>query len=195
MNRIVLTPNSCFAEFGRNKARLTRLELALLTYLMSNPDRICLRDEIIDAVWGTRFRYDTGTINVHLSAIRRKLSLPNNYPIETIRGVGLCYHADNQSSSYAFNLREVVVDWLQHHESELQKAGLVPQLALDPFVSEIGQSPDTFRKMMDSILDMLLPTASPGFIRISTKLTISHFVFTIDINGTINSLQIPVICR
>lgn len=192
---IYLSPTLQTATYGSQSAKLTRLEYALLSYLVNNADRICTRDEILDAVWGTRFHYDTGTIDVHLNAIRRKLGMKQDRPIETFRGVGLCYHSEEEHNYYTFNIRDLVIDWLQSHEAELQAKELVPQLHLDPFVSEVREHPDHFRHMLDAILAMLLPTAQPGYIRISTSLTISHFSFTIDINGTVNNLKIPIVIR
>ena len=192
---ITLFIQSQTASYGDKSAKLTRLEFALLQYLIRNADRICTRDEIVDAVWGVRFQYDTGTIDVHLNAIRRKLGLQNNYPIETFRGVGLCYHSDSEVPKYAFNLRELVIDWLRSHEAELTGKGLVPQLHLDPFVSEVREHPDTYLHMMDAILAMLLPTAQAGYIHVSTTLSVSHFSFKIEINGTSNELKIPLVCR
>ena len=146
-------------------------------------------------VWGTRFQYDTGTIDVHLNAIRRKLGLSLQEPIETFRGTGICYHSANAHGGYTFNIQEFIVEWLYAHEADLQEKALVPQLHLDPFVSDIREHPDTFRRMLDAILQMLLPTAKPGYLRISTTLSISHFTFKMDINGTINELKIPIVCR
>lgn len=192
---IKLYKDSLTASCGSSSAKLTKLEFGLLSYLVNNADRICSRDEILNTVWGTRFQYDTGTIDVHLNAIRRKLKLKKDRPIETFRGVGLCYHSDNESPSYAFNLRKMVTEWILRHEKELKEKGLEPQLQLDPFVSEVQEHPDNYIRMMDAILAMLLPMAQPGYIRVSTKLSISHFSFIIDINGTENCLRIPVVCH
>ena len=192
---ITLDPNNQTAQYRGQNVKLTRLEFALLQHLIRNADRICTRDEILDMVWGTRFQYDTGTIDVHLNAIRRKLGLSLQEPIETFRGTGICYHSANAHGGYTFNIQEFIVDWLYAHEADLQEKALVPQLHLDPFVSDIREHPDTFRRMLDAILQMLLPTAKPGYLRISTTLSISHFTFKMDINGTINELKIPIVCR
>lgn len=192
---ITLNKNSQSATCGTVTSKLTRLEYSLLAFLIDNANRICSRDEILQSVWGTRFQYDTGTIDVHLNAIRKKLKLSADRPIETFRGVGLCYHSDQPSTYYIFNLREMVIDWMRSHEQEFKEKKLVPQLHLDPFVSEVREHPDTFRHMMDAILAMLLPTAQPGYIRISTTLSITHFSFIMDINGTVNTLKIPIVCR
>lgn len=166
-----------------------------MDFLVRNADRICSRDEILDAVWGTRFHLDTGTIDVHLNAIRRKLHWTAEQPIRTFRGVGLCYHSGAEQTCYSFNIRDLVTDWLLAHEAELTGKGLQVQLHLDPFVSEVRERPDIFRSMMDAILAMLLPMAQPGYLRISTTLSVSHFSFRMDINGTINELKIPLLIR
>ena len=192
---ITLDSNNQTAQYRGKNVKLTRLEFALLQHLICNANRICPRDEILDTVWGMRFQYDTGTIDVHLNAIRRKLGLSLQEPIETFRGTGICYHSANAQGGYTFNIQELIVEWLYAHEADLREKALVPQLHLDPFVSDIREHPDTFRRMLDAILQMLLPTAQPGYLRISTVLSISHFTFKIDINGTINELKIPIVCH
>ncbi len=191
---IALDSNNQTAQYRGKNVKLTRLEFALLQHLICNANRICSRDEILDTVWGIRFQYDTGTIDVHLNAIRRKLGLSLQEPIETFRGTGICYHSGDKQGGYTFNIQELIVEWLYTHEADLREKALVPQLHLDPFVSDIREHPDTFRRMLDAILQMLLPTAQPGYLCISTVLSISHFTFKIDINGTINELKIPIVC-
>ena len=192
---ITLDSNNQTAQYRGKSVKLTRLEFALLQHLICNANRICPRDEILDTVWGMRFQYDTGTIDVHLNAIRRKLGLSLRELIETFRGTGICYHSGDAKGGYTFNIQELIVEWLYAHEADLREKALVPQLHLDPFVSDIREHPDTFRRMLDAILQMLLPTAQPGYLCISTVLSISHFTFKIDINGTINELKIPIVCH
>lgn len=192
---IQLNPHTLTAVSDGKAVKLTNLEFRLLDFLVRNADRICSRDEILDAVWGTRFHLDTGTIDVHLNAIRRKMQWQGKRPIQTFRGVGLCYHSGATAPCFSFNIQELVVSWLTLHEAELAGKGLVPQLRLDPFVSEVRECPDTFIRMLDAILAMLLPTAQPGYIKIATKLSVSHFSFIMDVNGTINELKIPLLIR
>lgn len=190
---IQLNPHALTAVADGVEAKLTKLEFALLQHLVRNADRICSRDEILDAVWGERFQYDTGTIDVHLSAIRRKLHWKADHPIRTFRGVGLCYQSDQPHEYFRFNIRDLISSWLRSHEAELAGKGLQVQLHLDPFVSEVSEQPEVFLRMMDAILAMLLPTARPGYLRVSTTLSVSHFIFRMDINGTINELRIPLL--
>ena len=51
---------------GGDVVHLTQKEYALLKYLFLHSDKVCSRNEILDNVWGQRFPYDTGTIDVHL---------------------------------------------------------------------------------------------------------------------------------
>ena len=48
------------------------------------------------------------------------------------------------------------------------------------------------RQMLDSVLTALLPSAQPGVLRLSSKLTMQHFILSLDLNGTINELRIPI---
>ncbi len=174
------------------EVHLTGLEFGLLDYLASHPNRICSREELIDAVWGPRFQYDTGTIDVHLNAIRRKLGLSKTRPIETIRGIGIVFRIEQTVAHYTIDLQSFAVEWLRTHEVELQSHGLVASIQLTPFVNEITIEPQALRHMLDAILAALLPSARPGKLRLSSKLTMQYFILALDINGTNNELKIPI---
>jgi DNA-binding response OmpR family regulator len=70
---------------------LTPTEFRLLRYLVSNPERPCSRDELIEAVWG--YVSDVGserTVDVHVRHLREKLEDEPANPrwLVTVRGVG-----------------------------------------------------------------------------------------------------------
>jgi two-component system alkaline phosphatase synthesis response regulator PhoP len=70
---------------------LTPTEFRLLRYLVSNPERPCSRDELIEAVWG--YASDVGnerTVDVHIRHLREKLEDDPATPrwLVTVRGVG-----------------------------------------------------------------------------------------------------------
>lgn len=180
------------ARIDEKEVRLTALEFGLLDYLVSHPNRICSRDELIDHVWGNKFQYDQGTIDVHLNALRGKLGFSKTRPIETIRGVGLVFHIEEQVAHYTIDLQTFANDWLRKHEIELQTHGLVPSIHLTPFVNEITIEPQALRNMLDAVLAALLPSAQPGYLKLSSKLTMQFFGLTLEINGTINELKIPI---
>lgn len=181
----------CVRKDGQ-EIHLTGLEYGLLDYLSAHANRICPRWEILDHVWGTRFQYDTGTIDVHLNALRRKLGWSSKQPIEAIRGIGLILHTELPSNDVS-PLSLIAYDWLRAHENELKAHGLAVQMQLTPWVNTLTMSPDSLRKWLDSSLEMLLPIAKSGTLCLSSRLTVQHFALTLDINGTITELRIPTL--
>jgi len=171
---------------------LTGLEYGLLEFLSAHPNRICSRQELLDHIWGDRFQYDTGTIDVHLNALRRKLGWTKKEPIETIRGAGFVFRIEQQVTHYTIDLQAFLTDWLGSRETDIIAKGLAAQIHLTPFVNEITIEPKALRLMLDSILTALLPSAQPGVLRLSSKLTMQHFILSLDLNGTINELRIPI---
>jgi len=66
---------------------LTLTEFQILRYLASRPGFVRTRDQIIQAAHGPRVIMSTRTIDVHITALRKKL-VPWGDSIETVRGVG-----------------------------------------------------------------------------------------------------------
>lgn len=174
------------------ETRLTGLEFGLLDYLCSRPNRICSRDELINEVWGNRFQYDPGTIDVHLNALRRKLGFSKTRPIETLRGIGLVFRAEQQRAHYTIDLQRFAAEWLLSHEVEISSHGLASSVHLTPFVNELTIEPGALKKMLDAVLETLLPSAQPGHLRLNSKLTMQYFILSLEINGTANELKIPI---
>ena len=177
---------------GGDVVHLTQMEYALLEYLFQHADTICKRDDILQAVWGQRFQYDTGTIDVHLHSLRRKLGFARQTPIESIRGVGIILHTKVAKPVHVLNIQDFAIQWIREHEADFAAKQLTPRLHLDPFVSEITISPEDLRTMLDGILKVLLPVSQPGIIRIKSHLGCHHFSLSLDINGTVNELRIPI---
>ena len=66
---------------------LTLTEFGILQYLASRPGFVRTRDQIIAAVHGKSTVLSSRTVDVHITALRRKLG-PVGDCIETVRGVG-----------------------------------------------------------------------------------------------------------
>jgi two-component system, OmpR family, alkaline phosphatase synthesis response regulator PhoP len=64
---------------------LARKEFELLALLASKPNKVFLRHEILNQVWGTEVIVGDRTIDVHIRKIRQKLNLDC---ITTVKGVG-----------------------------------------------------------------------------------------------------------
>ncbi|MCP1108872.1 winged helix-turn-helix domain-containing protein [Ohessyouella blattaphilus] len=72
---------------GGQVVPLTLKEYELLHRLLSHPNIVLTRDQLLEDIWGYDFDGETRTIDVHIRTLRQKLG---NYAslIETIRGVG-----------------------------------------------------------------------------------------------------------
>lgn len=64
-------------------------EFRLLHYLMSNPERVHSRVQVLDKVWGDRVFVEDRTVDVHIRRLRRALGTSGHENlIQTVRGVG-----------------------------------------------------------------------------------------------------------
>lgn len=177
---------------GDKEIHLTGLEYGLLDYLTAHPNRLCTRQELLDHVWGSRFHYDPGTIDVHLNALRRKMGWSSNAPIQTVRGAGLLFHLAPDTFSKPSDLLSILDFTATHYDVMLKAAGISLQLELTPYVNELTIDADSLKKMLDSAMEALIAISQPGVLRITTKLTLHHFKLSMECNGTIWELRIPL---
>jgi two-component system alkaline phosphatase synthesis response regulator PhoP len=73
---------------GNEEIQLPRKEFELIALLISQPDVVFQRAEILKAVWGTDIVVGDRTIDVHIRKIREKLG--DDYVV-TVKGVGYKY--------------------------------------------------------------------------------------------------------
>ena len=73
---------------------LTLKEYGLLKLLITHPETVFSREEIMDQIWETGFYGETRTVDVHVRTLRQKLGEAGKH-IETVRGVGYRYHEGN----------------------------------------------------------------------------------------------------
>lgn len=74
-------------SFRGQRVALTATEFRILEFLAARPGRVFSRDEIIDAALGNETAVFDRTVDVHITAIRRKLGSGADQ-IETVRGFG-----------------------------------------------------------------------------------------------------------
>lgn len=63
-------------------------EYDLFLTLVSHPNQIFTRNQLIETIWGFDFEGDDRTIDVHIKRIRKRLELSKSVIITTIRGLG-----------------------------------------------------------------------------------------------------------
>ena len=85
--RLVIDVQRRVVEIDGDRIDLTLTEFVLLRHLASTPGHVRSRDQIITAVHGRSTILSSRTVDVHVTAIRRKLG-ELGCLIETVRGVG-----------------------------------------------------------------------------------------------------------
>jgi DNA-binding response OmpR family regulator len=74
---------------GDREVELQPKELALLEYLLRNPERVLSKTMILQHVWDYAFDPQTNVVDVLVHRLRKKIDAPFERPlIHTIRGVG-----------------------------------------------------------------------------------------------------------
>ena len=76
------------AEYKGEKIDLTRKEFDLLFKLLSYPDRIFTKNQLLDDVWGISTPSGDDTIKVHVSKLRNKLQKVTEFEIVSVKGIG-----------------------------------------------------------------------------------------------------------
>jgi two-component system, OmpR family, response regulator len=74
---------------------LSRMEFALLEFLVRSQGQVFSRDQLLEKVWGYDFAGDTRTVDVHVSWLRRKIEADPAHPrhLLTVRGIGYKFEA------------------------------------------------------------------------------------------------------
>lgn len=90
---LVVDADSAVVLRGDASIDLTATELRLLRYLAAQRGRVVGKTQILTAVWGYE-DYDPNLVEVHVSALRRKLEEHGPRLLHTVRGLGYVLRAD-----------------------------------------------------------------------------------------------------
>ncbi len=83
-------------------------EFRLLHFLMTHPERVHSRKQLLDRVWGDHVFIEERTVDVHVKRLRDALSpVQCSTMIETVRGVGYRCRAPGQLAGGLRPPREV----------------------------------------------------------------------------------------
>jgi two-component system phosphate regulon response regulator PhoB len=79
---------------GGRPIALGPTEYRLLAFLMTHPDRVYTRSQLLDRVWGGNVYVEERTVDVHIRRLRRALE-PSGYDrlVQTVRGTGYRFSA------------------------------------------------------------------------------------------------------
>jgi len=87
VERLLVDEEHGFAARGGRELSLTSTELRLLAFLMRHRGQALSKDQLLTQVWGYD-AYDHNLVEVHISALRRKLESQGPRLIHTVRGIG-----------------------------------------------------------------------------------------------------------
>ncbi len=86
---------------GEQEVRLGPTEFKLLHFLMTHPERVHSRPQLLDRVWGDHVFIEERTVDVHIKRLRESLqAVQRSNLIETVRGAGyrLTQHSEAEPS-------------------------------------------------------------------------------------------------
>ncbi len=84
----VISEESMTVKEGKKETILPLKEFQLLFKLLSYPDVIFTRDQIMDDIWGHESDSDERTLNTHVHRLRDKFEDNPDFEIVTVRGLG-----------------------------------------------------------------------------------------------------------
>lgn len=88
IGNLVLNYNQLSVTEGEKNYQLAQKEFYLLYKLLSKPNTIFTRQELIEEIWGLDNESDFRTVDVHIKRIREKLKELDEFEIVTVRGIG-----------------------------------------------------------------------------------------------------------
>ena len=81
-------------KLDNNILEIPPKELELLYFLVSNPNRVFTREQLLEEVWGFDYFGDSRTVDVHIKRLREKLeNVTANWQLKTVWGVGYKFEA------------------------------------------------------------------------------------------------------
>ncbi len=95
---LTLDPSSHRVSAGGEQVKLGPTEFRLLNFLMTHPERVFARAQLLDRVWGRNVYLEERTVDVHIRRLRKALT-PYGYEcyIQTVHGSGYRFSPDSSA--------------------------------------------------------------------------------------------------
>jgi two-component system phosphate regulon response regulator PhoB len=86
---ITIDPARHEVRAGGKPVRIGLAEFKLLSFLVSHPDRVFSRTQLLDSVWGDHVFIEERTVDVHVLRLRKALApFAAQQLVQTVRGMG-----------------------------------------------------------------------------------------------------------
>ncbi|CQR55065.1 response regulator transcription factor [Paenibacillus riograndensis] len=88
VGNVVLDYDALTVTRGEEKQTLPQKEFYLLYKLLSYPDRIFTRIQLMDEIWGMESESSDTTVNVHINRLRKRFEGYPEFELVSVRGLG-----------------------------------------------------------------------------------------------------------
>lgn len=88
IGKTILNYDALTLENSDRSVTLPKKEFQLLFKLLSSPNRIFTRNQIMDEIWGYDSESDPRTVDVHIKRLREKTEGNQDFEIITVKGLG-----------------------------------------------------------------------------------------------------------
>ncbi len=88
IGEVVLDYDALMVARGDDRQTLPQKEFQLLYKLLSYPDRIFTRIQLMDEIWGMDSESTDTTVNVHINRLRRRFESYPEFELVSVRGLG-----------------------------------------------------------------------------------------------------------
>ncbi|MCL2817782.1 MAG: response regulator transcription factor [Clostridiales bacterium] len=88
VGRVTLNYDTLTVSRETERVTLPQKEFMLLYKLLSYPDQIFTRMQLMDEIWGLDTESDEHTVSVHIGRLRERFYTWPEFSIETVRGLG-----------------------------------------------------------------------------------------------------------
>jgi two-component system, OmpR family, response regulator len=88
IGEVVLDYDALTVTRGDEKQALPQKEFYLLYKLLSYPDRIFTRIQLMDEIWGMESESTDATVNVHINRLRKRFEDYPEFELVSVRGLG-----------------------------------------------------------------------------------------------------------
>ncbi|MBQ0026140.1 MAG: response regulator transcription factor [Lachnospiraceae bacterium] len=85
---LVVNKTNYSAELDGTPLSLPPKELELLYFLVSSPNQVFTRDQLLERIWGYDYAGDSRTVDVHIKRLREKLTPHDAWDLTTVWGIG-----------------------------------------------------------------------------------------------------------
>lgn len=88
LGKTTLDYDSLTVSSGAGALQLPQKEFFLLFKLLSYPNKIFTRSQLMDEIWGMDSETDERTVDVHINRLRDRFRTNDDFEIVTVRGLG-----------------------------------------------------------------------------------------------------------